>query len=404
MRGKLTAFVVCPLPILYDKVIRIMFCESSPIDVNKYNLENHIYLIIPVGSIDEQKNMNGIAHLVEHIIILKLMNEKNIVSVSGVTNFDKTVFNICSNNYFDGNFFVELLDNVEISQSELNICKSQVQREIEDLGEKLYLEYVGKYSYLSNGKEIKLPIGNKNDILGITLSQISLYIRKFYKKFMYISIWNGKVEQKIYNITSSISSERYDCYISKYLDKRSSNLKFEIYFSVNFQKNNLKYKGIKNLFQIFIEDKLNDFFKRSNYKTIALANYVRICKEQIYFNITFNLVLYKKNEIYSEIEKVLDYIQKIEITNSDIIRYNLIAKEYINNIEFVDNQYIANQFIDSYLYDYPILLSNDSFNEFIEVLNTISVNDVIIFRDKLFENTPKVVVTNADNLEDRNAT
>ena len=271
-----------------------MFCESSPIDVNKYNLENHIYLIIPVGSIDEQKNMNGIAHLVEHIIILKLMNEKNIISVSGVTNFDKTVFNICTKNYFDGNFFVDFFDNIEINQSELDICKSHLQREIDDLGKKLYLEYVEKYSYLSDAKEIKLPIGNKNDILGITLSQISLYIRKFYKKFMYISIWNGKVEQKKYNITSSISSKKYDCNISKYLDKRNSNLKFEIYFSVNFQQNNLKYKGLKNLFQIFIEDKLNDFFKSLNRKTIVLPNYIRICKEQIYFNITFNLVLYKK--------------------------------------------------------------------------------------------------------------
>lgn len=401
MRGKLTAFVICPLPILYDKVIRIMFCESSPIDIKKYNLENHISLIIPVGSLGEQKNMNGIAHLVEHIIILKLMNERNIISVSGVTNFDKTLFNIRSNKYFDGNFFVSFFDNIEINQSELNICKSQIQREIEDLGEKLYLEYVEKYSFLSDGKEIKLPIGNKNDILGITLSQINLYIRKFYKKFMYISVWNGKVEQKIYNITSSILSKKYDYNISKYLNERNTNLKFEMYFSVNFQKNDLKYKGIKILFQNFIEDKLNNFFKSLNHKTIVLADYVRICKEQIYFNITFNLVLYKKNKIYSEIEKVLDYIQNVEIKNSDIIRYNLITKEYINNIEFVNNQYVTNQFIDSYLYDYPILLSNDSFNKFIEVLNTILVNDVIIFRDKLFENTPKVVITNANNLEDR---
>lgn len=37
------------------------------------------------------------------------------------------------------------------------------------------------------------------------------------------------------------------------------------------------------------------------------------------------------------------------------------------------------------------------------MLNTISVNDVIIFRDKLFENIHKVAVTNSNNLEDRNA-
>ena len=55
-------------------------------------------------------------------------------------------------------------------------------------------------------------------------------------------------------------------------------------------------------------------------------------------------------------------------------------------------------------YDCTTYCYTKNFKEEIKMLNIISVNDVIIFKDKLFENIPKVVVTNANNLEDRNDT
>lgn len=69
------------------------------------NVKNIVCLVIGSGSQNELSSFNGIAHVSEHVVLLKLLENNHFLSISGVTNFDNTKFVINSPDRLDSDFF-----------------------------------------------------------------------------------------------------------------------------------------------------------------------------------------------------------------------------------------------------------------------------------------------------------
>jgi|GEM_PF-2668038 len=354
-----------------------------------YYIENGIYtgefielgFILNFGSLEDKKNMNGLSHVFEHLLVNylreKWSKKSGKVLFQAYTEFDHMyLYAVCENKY---NIIVDLLKvyeetfvYIDINEKSINLAKEQVKSECRELCHK-DIEQRKIISYITNNNINISPLGKEKTVDVIQLHDLNnVYVDNYIhcnKALIIIGNVNGRainyinnhyIEKKANfkeNELGGLSIVNEYCYNSKhfiqYEGKKSSLvkrmqlvlLKYMISFEIGNSISNIYEKDISTDYRFLYFDlnnniKINHIFEKID--NVKFSQIVQEFKKDItnlyesgeFMNLGDYRIDFIKNFLYYDTVLKWDFSEVTEIVDNISIydMYEIIYKEGLEHI------------------------------------------------------------------------
>ena len=244
-----------------------------------------IYFFVRVGSKNETPDINGISHILEHMVFKKTKKFKNALTMSTFLEKHGISFNAYTSNnmtcyYFncsstssnlDKCFYIadQMLNHLIIDKVDLEKEKNVVLQEfyIGEDNPKAYFTDLTEHNFFDNHPLGQYIIGNKENILNITKNQIEQFYKNHYKnenisvgvignipknfKNLLYKYFNQNKFDKSEIKTTKINSKTPESIISKLISKNNTKQLKPFFKRIN-NNNRIIYETNKNLNQNYI--------------------------------------------------------------------------------------------------------------------------------------------------------
>jgi len=394
----------------------------------------HIFVYVPLGSIYEDEKVNGISHLLEHMLFkhTKKYNEeellKEITSLGGnynaTTDKDVTMYFIMTN----GDSYKKAIDILHSMVCEPVFTQSEL-----DMERKVVLEEISKHSdyddiykltsetILEKGNKYLLPVGgNETTLNNITLGDIKKYYKKYYKNFSVFVNSDKKYINKVKKYVFKVFGSNKIIDNDNHPDLKCTSTKLTNMLTL-FQKNSKQYSTVISL----------PSFPKNMVKENIILEFIKYCliSSGLYSIILYQLrakrglvySLYSVNETYRFIGLFKIYINTLDHKTDYILSiiFNIISK--MKKKGFSNS--ILQKYKKSYLNEQKYAFTNDYYNtiftgeaifynsfiskeDYFEFINNISNDDIIKIANQIFDFSKMGILTygkyaNISNMENQ---
>lgn len=354
--------------------------------VNNNLDEEFVVAVFPFGSLKDPKNIKGMVHLCEHLILKVDLTNKII----GYTDFDKMVLlskNIKIQSFINFLDRVFVFDDKLFNNSNFEMAKKEVLKEI--LIKKECIEEK-KVFYNSLDKDLSLPVGNYNQVKNAKILDVKEFLKQnLTSNYALFSInKNNSI-----NLIRKISPELFDNSYFEINNNYESTIVYRteisknrviLFNKINYINNTLYDKLLRTIYSNLIIS----YLKSKHYVDIEVNEKI-ITKNQYYLILDINIKDFQTNldliKILDNMFKDFPYIshlffsEAIEIV-SEIIRTNIQSWPF-------DKFYIMNEIINQFLYNEYPLISRKEYENCINLLKQIAHQDFVhYYADNLNKN------------------
>ncbi len=399
---------------------------------NEFEDNISLYLTIKLGSINERKNENGIAHLLEHMCLSynryesedeffknKLIKiDPNKFNYKGYTDFDRTILCITtkSNDYKNLSNGIHILNKIlngdMLNKNLLESIKKDVIDECNYYKNKATIQQK-ILSFITNNQINTLPMGNIESIANFTFEDLLEFHKENYiaSKMAVIIIGNIDVIKTKKLITKNLcnkvpvlnrSKEKSFSFgnnrINKILIMNKNIAKYtEVKFFYNNQYNNLSIKDklIRYLFESMFKNYIKHKFKlyKLNMKEVLCENKI-ISKHYKFF-----IVLYKITEIKNSINIYMYAIKELKkggfnkgYYDLEINKFKHVINDLYNQDFTINNDDIYEECLYNFLYDESIFFIKEDYNLILNNISQITIEDINAYMISIFSNTYHVII------------
>ncbi|OOM82001.1 insulinase [Clostridium puniceum] len=380
------------------------------------NIKEKIRFILlrKTGSLNDEKNKNGLAHLSEHMCLSqKILNESvlddnffNFINIkkynfSGYTDFDRTVLRIYRrnevNNLKDDFYIIQNIINGDVFRKEvLSKVKNDVIYECEYYKNKNKIQEK-IIEFITNGSVKELPMGTPKLIEKITMKELLEFHNKNYTLDKEAIIIIGDVDVievekmiiEIFNNEKSVTRVskvrkksilpylKNEVLILEDIEKNYNVVK--LYYRFMFDNSNLKKRLIRYFFDRMLENYIQNEFQFNNINIIDIGcTDKRNIDQNDYFIVVYKVDKLEETEnLYMRIiDKLIKDGFKQEEFKAQLDILQDILTEIINEENALPAEEICEEYIKNFFDNQAILLVNEDYNEIIKIINQIDINDI----------------------------
>ncbi len=391
---------------------------------------------VKTGSLNEEKNEEGLAHFIEHMAfngtkkypkndLIKILESKGVGfgnDLNAYTSFDKTVY-MLDGQTKDLNDFLDILHewafNVTFDKNETEKEKGVVIEEWRrNTGlNKEIQDFYQKYLFSNSRYLERLPIGLVPSIENFTREGALKYYKKWYvpnNMIIYVAGDIKKPQETIKKIENLFGNEKFSKLPNneKFKTKKITNndifdiyqndqAKFNSFTYLNMipnvlPKNDLdkiKKEQISGLFNTIIHiryaEKLNSL--DTNIKDISISeNYLNdyFGFQELSIELKNDKEIEGIEEAFKEFNQIKKGISEAELKESKLSLINSY-EDAIASLDSLETSDILSTMMDHNFDKYKFISLNDYYKKSIETINSITVEDINKYISNLFTSNEK---------------
>ncbi|AIQ69737.1 insulinase family protein [Paenibacillus graminis] len=412
---------------MYPQLSR--FSDGKLLIVNDDCEETMVVVCVQAGCGQEPLGKNGVAHLVEHICLayenyISSNYEhtyKNIKFCStGYTNYGQTVLMFTFQSHLENIYiFSRLLrtimdadivteDTFKLSQTEiLDECmtkKSQWewQREI--------------ITYITNNQVQNLPVGSEDEIKKLHFNDVISYIKDFYNMDnIGIVFFTNILSQDIIPI---IKPEKRRNTKNKYFNfqikKISRNIinkndelsllqlnhpfklkTVEIYFHKPYISVNLKRKLTRMLFEIISKNCIEKYIEKTEYcnylNNLSVSD--KYVSDYFYFAVFSMEFSFVDDKITLLANGIVNHLKKANLTERVLVESKKRIIPFLNEYYKSSREQLFQNISSHFFYGEPIHITREHYRDIEEIMDEISIGDILNYRNWILEESAKIVIS-----------
>lgn len=363
----------------------------------------YIYVLVNFNNICENKELNGLAHLCEHIFLKIVENNYNHYITSdekfsymGVTDYTYTIFKFTVT---ANRVNVEKLFDAIVKSLDENVIKHNYieQSKIEVINECNFRKNEMKKmstinNFLTNGVINYIPIGNISCVEKISDNNVIDFINTYKNNMSLIFIGNysydfSNIKWKISNKKVSMKNNDSDTLINNKLKvSLYETEQVDLFFLDNKKIYNEIEKIMQNLLNFIFIDRIEEFCDR---REIDIS--ISLIKKKISNNFKYNAFCFVNlSSIYID-----DLIFNTFFINVSCIELKKGVKKFIDYLKSIGEfnlEYLVDNVTNFVLNNDIPLINIDIIEKSILLASKISLNEINYFRKELYNQNYKVVI------------
>lgn len=382
---------------------------------------SYLYVITKCGSTSDGKKY-GLTHFIEHFNIHRLKNEigKNTqvydnVSIGGVTYYDHTMYVISFEDNLDTFKEIycilrDIFDINKLNYIDIKEIKNEVIEEYYAFEEKWCRELQITKTITNNGIK-NIPVGESDIIKNINFEDIKSFFKNNYKENSIYYFLNSKnnYDDEFINIEEFEKYTSFEnnfnngnpirnidmCDETIYIrDKSVSFTEIKYLFRIKYVQITKYEKLLRTVYEYLVTDYLYDTLKNLYDLRNIVVTDKHISNDYYYSSITIQT--YDENIDDESIKGILINLRNMEINQH---QYDNCIKKINSILEVLckekDNRNsVLNNVISFILYNEPLHVSICGYNDFLELLKNIKLEDINNYKNNIIMNDCKVVHIN----------
>lgn len=397
---------------------------------NKKEENIKIVLTINAGATSEDKDQNGIAHLLEHMcmsyvkfkennIFMNKFNriEANRYIFSGYTDFDRIILRIISKEYStismeNGVLLLEKIINGEMLKEELlKDIKKEVIDEIISFKKRNYIQSK-IISFITEGRRKTLPMGNIKHIDNLEMKEILKFLKKIFTPSNIAIIIVGDIDiiktENIIRKTFNSRNAKKNIEIKREMNINYSrneiltiNDKFinyttvKVYYKFICKQTDINERLIKYFFEKMLQNRMKDKFKSYGFN---LEEVTSEDKRNI-DGLDYFVFIYKTNHLRDTIALYLNIIEDIKLNGfikkeyeKEIIELEEIMDTICLEEIDIDNVERCKAYIGNFIYNDIIFFVQEDYDLIINSIQNITIDKINQYMLSILKNNCRIVV------------
>lgn len=371
-------------------------------------------LLSKTGSLNDEINKNGLAHLNEHMCLspdlsfLKEVNEKYSnspytikYSFSGYTDFDRTILRIyrrSEKGNLDNDFYIikNIINGEAFREDALDKVKGDIIYECKYYENKNELQKK-IINFITDGTVKDLPMGTPELIQKITMDDLTKFHNKnyTYEKSALLIIGNEDVNElermiiKTFNSQKSVSKpvnmvkKTLQPYSKNEVlvlnDKEKDHNVIKVYYRFLFDNSTLKKRLIRYFFDRMLENYIKGEFELKDIDLIDIG-----CTDKRNINtMDYFIVIYKTNNSIETKDVYINTINNLiqnkfneNQLNEQVIYLKDILKEISSSEDEIATEELSDEFIKNFFDNEAVILIKDNYNEILTIIDEIKLSDI----------------------------
>lgn len=371
---------------------------------------SEVFIFVNFININLTNKLNGLSHLCEHIFLkmvedkyLDIVKEDNI-DYMGFTDYTYTVFKFTlpSDNYFIDiliKVIFECLEIKNIKESYVLQSKNEVITECRNRKSEVE-ETLPINMFLTDNTINYIPIGNIEDILNITISDIKDFIKGYKDEFNLMIL--GKELYNLHNIIWKMESKKInqdkkklkkDFYepqdhIYRILSKRDE---IKVYVINDIREKDIREKTIQKILQFIFINRFEQYCKNLNINTeLKIAFLNKVINEDYKYN-NINIIGFPINDNY-KIEDLIKFVIYRDVNINEFNVGKIEFLEYIKSIGDINYQFLLDSMLGLMLNDDIPFVTTKIINQVCNITNNINEEEFNIVKKALYSNAYKIII------------